>query len=135
MSGAYDVVWGYPGQSWQFYDPNNQSGSALETMQAGMGYWVNITPAGTLSLSGTAPPSSLSLLKGWNLAGYNGASCAAASTALSSLGSALQAAWGYAGQSWKVYDPTDAAGSTLVQLCPENGYWIEVNQAATWNGW
>lgn len=135
LSGSYDVVWGYPDQSWEFYDPNNLGGSALGTMQAGMGYWIDMTSTGTLTVSGSTPPSSLPLLEGWNLVGYNGSACAKAPKALSSLGTALEVAWGYPGQAWKVYDPNDPVGSTLTQFCPNYGYWIKVNKAATWSGW
>jgi hypothetical protein len=135
ITGAYEAVLAYPNEAWKFYDPSNQGNSTLQTMQAGTGYWIDMASAGTLTVSGSTPPSSLSLLKGWNLVGYNGSACASASKALSSLGGALQVSWGYAGQAWKVYDPNDKAGSTLTQFCPNNGYWIKVDQAATWSGW
>ena len=136
MSGSYSVVWGYyPNQSWEFYDPSNQSGSTLQNMQAGSGYWINTSSGGTLAISGSTPPSSLSLSNGWNLVGYSGSSCASASTALASLGKTLEVSWSYAGQAWKVYDPNDAAGNTLTQFCPNNGYWIRVNGTPTWSGW
>jgi hypothetical protein len=132
LNGSYDVAWGYPSQSWEFYDPNNRSGSTLTTMQAGIGYWIGMTSTGTLIVSGSTPSSSLSLLEGWNLVGYSGSACATASKALSSLGTALQVAWGYPGQAWEVYDPNDPAGSTLTQFCPNNGYWVKVSQSRTW---
>ena len=138
LSGPYNVAWGYPGQSWEFYDPKNPSGSTLTTMQTGMGYWIDMTSEGTLTMSGPAlssSSSSFSLIQGWNLSGYNGSACATTSTALSCLGSALEVSWGYTGGTWQVYDPNDPAGSTLTQLCPNNGYWIKVNRAATWSGW
>jgi probable HAF family extracellular repeat protein len=135
IADAYEVVWAYPGQSWKVYDPNDAGGSTLTTMQAGMGYWIKMTSAKTLSVSGAAPSSSLSLSSGWNLVGYSGTSCATASTALSSLGSALQVSWGYPGQVWQFYDPTNSGGSTLGNLCPGTGYWIDVNGGATWSGW
>ncbi len=131
ISGFYQVVWAYPGQAWQVYDPNDAPGSTLTTIQAGMGYWIKMTAAKTLSLSGSAPSLSLSLVSGWNLVGYNGTSCAPASTALLSLGSALQVFWGYPSQGWQFYDPTNSS-STLPQFCPGMGYWVEVNQAGTW---
>lgn len=28
-----------------------------------------------------------------------------------------------------------AQENTLANLCPDAGYWINVNQAATWSGW
>ena len=134
ISGQSDSVWGYAGQTWQFYDPNTGDGAlATALAQAGMGYWIHMTASGeTLPLSGSGPSSSASLLKGWNLVGYNGTSCVAPSTGLSSLSSSLQVSWGYSNQSWKVYDPNDPAGSTLTQVCPGEGYWIKVNRAGTW---
>jgi hypothetical protein len=132
IAGSYQVVWGYTNQSWKLYDPNDPDGSTLTTMAAGNGYWINMTAAGTLSLSGSTPSSSVSLLAGWNLVGYSGTSCGTATSVLSSIASTVQVSWGYAGQAWKVYDPKDPAGSTLTQLCPNNGYWIKVNQAGTW---
>ncbi len=134
VKGAYEVVWAYPNQTWQVYDPNDAAGSTLTTMQAGMGYWIKMTSAKTLDLSGTAPSSSLTLTSGWNLVGYNGTSCAPASTALFSLGSALQVSWGYPSQGWQFYDPTNLS-STLSQFCPGAGYWLNVGQGVTWSGW
>jgi probable HAF family extracellular repeat protein len=135
IADAYEVVWAYPGQSWKVYDPNDAGGSTLTTMQAGMGYWIKMTTAKSLTLSGTAPSSSLSLLQGWNLVGYNGTSCTATSTALSSISANLQVSWGYPGQVWQFYDPANPGGSTLGNLCPGVGYWIDVNGGASWSGW
>jgi hypothetical protein len=61
INGAYEVVWAYPGQSWKVYDPNDVQGSTLTNMQAGNGYWIKMTSAKTLGLSGSVPPPSLSL--------------------------------------------------------------------------
>ena len=138
IKGAYEVVWAYPSQTWKVYDPNDAAGSTLATMQAGMGYWIKMTSAKTLSVSGTTPsPSSISLSSGWNLVGYNGLSCAApstSSTGLSALGTNLQVLWGYPSpsQGWEFYDPANSSSRTLLLLCPGAGYWIDVNQAATW---
>jgi hypothetical protein len=85
-----------------------------------------------LNLKGGSAPVTIALQQGWNLIGFSGSSCVSASSALSSIGGALQVSWGYPGDAWKVYDPNDPAGSTLTQLCPGNGYWIKVNQGATW---
>jgi hypothetical protein len=52
MTGSYDVVWGYSNQTWEFYDPNDQSGSTLTAMQAEMGYWIDMTSTGTLTVFG-----------------------------------------------------------------------------------
>jgi fibronectin type 3 domain-containing protein len=129
IKGAYEAVWAYPNQTWQVYDPNDTAGSTLTTMQAGNGYWIKVTSGGTLSVAGSTPTSSPSLLEGWNLVGYNGTSCTDALAALFSLGSALQAAWGYAPPEWEFYEP---GSSTLAQFCPGAGYWIDVSQAGAW---
>jgi hypothetical protein len=134
IAGAYEVVWAYPNQTWKVYDPNDTAGSTLTTMQVGNGYWIKMTSAKTLDLSGSSPSTSIPLLSGWNLVGYNGTSCAAPSTALSSISANLQVSWGYPGQVWQFYDPANSSG-TLTQLCPNYGYWINVNEAGTWSGW
>jgi hypothetical protein len=127
-------VWGYNAASQEYlgYSPGSPSNS-LTSFAAGQGYWVYMTgtpPA--LSLKGGSAPATVKLNQGWNLVGYGGSSCVAPSTVFSSLGSALQVSWGYPARSWKVYDPNDTAGSTLALLCPNNAYWIKVNQATTW---
>jgi len=131
IAGAYQLVWGYPNQSWKFYDPADPEGSTLTTMEEGNGYWIKMTSAQTLSISGSTPPSSLSLLNGWNLVGYSAMTCGAPTSALSAIAGNLQVSWGYSDQSWKVYDPVDPEGSTLTQFCPNYGYWIKVNQTGT----
>ena len=136
IKGSCEVVWAYPDQTWKVYDPNDPDGTTLTTMEAGKGYWLKMTAPKTLSVSGTAPPSSLPLAQGWNLVGYDGASCTASSTPLSSIGSALQVSWGYGAQGWQFYDPTATAKeNTLTNLCPGAGYWVEVNGTAAWSGW
>ena len=133
ITGIYEVVWAYPNQTWQVYDPNDTAGSTLTKMQAGIGYWIKMTNPKTLSVSGSAPSSSVSLVLGWNLVGYNGTSHAAvsdSSAGLSALGGNLQVLWGYPGQAWQFYDPTNAGSSTLTQLLPGAGYWINVSPGA-----
>jgi hypothetical protein len=126
-------VWGYNAASQEYlgYSPGSPSNS-LTSFTAGQGYWVYTTGAGALALKGGSAPATVKLNQGWNLVGYGGSSCIAPSTVFSSLGSALQVSWGYPARSWKVYDPNDTAGSTLALLCPNNAYWIKVNQATTW---
>ncbi len=134
IKGAYEVVWAYQTQKWEVYDPNDPAGSTLATMDAGKGYWVKMTsaPAKPLSVSGTAPSASISLTSGWNLVGYNRTSCSACTTALSALVPGnLQVLWGYPSQGWQFYYAASSAG-TLAQLCPGEGYWVNVNEGETW---
>ncbi|MCX5995898.1 MAG: hypothetical protein NTV59_07895 [Chloroflexi bacterium] len=51
-------------------------------------------------------------------------------TQTASISSQLVRIWGYAGGTWSMYDPTDAA-SDLTTLTSGNGYWISVNADCT----
>lgn len=59
---------------WKSYVPG--SGGDLTTMSDGKGYWVNMTNSATLTVTGTSaptapnPPSTYSVITGWNLIGY-----------------------------------------------------------------
>ncbi len=134
IQGAYEVVWAYPADgAWKVYDPNDSAGSTLTTMQAGVGYWIKTAAKNKLYVSGSTPSSSIQLGSGWNLVGYDGALCAAPSTAFSGLPPGdLQTVWGYPSQGWESYDPTNGAQPSTFKLCPGAGYWIYVNSAETW---
>jgi hypothetical protein len=110
------------------YDMNDTAGSTLTAMQAGMDYWIKMTSDKTLSVSGSAPSSSLSLSSGWNFVGYNGTSCVAPSTVPSGLtGGTLQVLWGYPSEVWKFYDPSEVVrgGYTDLQTETDSGKRIE----------
>jgi hypothetical protein len=47
------------------------------------------------------------------------------------ISSYLVRVWGYSGGTWYMYDPADAAGSTLTSMTAGSGYWINVSQACT----
>jgi hypothetical protein len=129
ISGYYTIVWGYPNQGWKFYNPN--AGSTLTTMESGKGYWIKMTSARTLTVSGTIPdPTSIGLLSGWNLVGYNRTTSAVTSAALAGIDGYYTIVWGYPNQGWKFYNPN--AGSTLTQFTSGGGYWIKTIGTPTW---
>jgi len=132
ISGYYTIVWGYPSQAWKFYDPSDPDGSTLTTMTPGKGYWIKMTSARTLTVSGTTPSTSVSLASGWNLVGYNTTSSGVASTVLAGISGSTTIVWGYPSQAWKFYDPTDVDGSTLTSFTSGGGYWIKTTGATTW---
>ena len=127
--GAYEVVWAYPNRAWQVYDPNDSGGSTLTTMQAGIGYWIKMTSAKTLSVSGTAPSSSIPLRSGWNLVGYNGASCASALDGPLLHGLKPSGLLGLSLSGLEVLRPDRRPGQHPSQLCPGAGYWIDVSNS------
>jgi hypothetical protein len=125
-----NIVWGYSDQSWKYYFSADKSGM-LTTMEAGKGYWVKVSQPGTLVISGSQG-GSISLSTGWNLVGYNWPSCSTPSSALKSVISQTGIVWEYQGQSWKFFNPADAEGSSLKELCPGSGYWIKMSGEGIW---
>ena len=69
------VVWSYTGtpRAWKSYTPGKTS--TLSTMNDGDAYWIYMTKADTLGVSGavippTVTPPTYTLLAGWNLVGF-----------------------------------------------------------------
>ncbi len=74
------------------------------------------------SLSGPIP-----LSIGWNLISLPVEPANSAMTSLlSGIQGAYQVVWAYQNQAWQVFDPNDAAGSTLTAMHAGNGYWIKM---------
>jgi hypothetical protein len=132
ISGKYISVWSYVNGSWKVYDPNNPGFSDLTTMEAGSGYWINMTEAANANIIGSVPTTSLSLKRGWNLVGYNSSTSQAVADALASIAGNYVSAWAYMDGNWKVYDPANPGFSDLTTMEPGYGYWINTTKACTW---
>ncbi len=132
ISGKYLSVWAYINGGWKVYDPNNPGFSDLTTMEAGKGYWINMTEAARLSVSGSAPSNSIDLANGWNLVGYNSSTSQGVADALASISGKYVSVWAYVNGSWKVYDPNNPGFSDLTAMDPGYGYWINATEACTW---
>jgi hypothetical protein len=52
-------------------------------------------------------------------------------TILAGISGKVVRVWGYDAGTWKMYDPADAAGSTLTTLTAGKGYWINASEAVT----
>ena len=117
----------------RYTTPTTQAGSTLTTMQAGMGYWIKMTSAKTLSVSGSAPSSSIPLGSGWNLVGYDG--LLVPRPRLPSPACNRKPPGRPGAIPPKAGSPTTrrtAPGTSTFKLCPGAGYWINVNSADTW---
>ena len=125
-------VWSYVGGQWQVYDPENPGFSDLVTMDAGKGYWINMTETVPLPISGSIPSGSIDLLPGWNLVGYNSETSQDIADALASIEGQYISVWAYMGNGWKVYDPANPGFSDLTTMLPGYGYWINASEACTW---
>jgi hypothetical protein len=101
-------------------------------MEAGWGYWLNMTDADTLTVTGTLPTKSVDLIAGWNLVGYNSPSTQPVADALASIHGKYISVWAFVDGSWRVFDPANAGFSDLTTMEPGFGYWIDATEACTW---
>ena len=132
ISGQYASVWSFQNGAWLVYDPANPDFSDLTNMEAGWGYWLNMTEPATLSFTGATPSPSMNLFTGWNLVGYNSSTAIAIADALSSITGNVVSVWAYMNDAWLVYDPANPDFSDLSGMMPGYGYWINTNGACTW---
>jgi hypothetical protein len=132
LSGQYASVWSFQNGLWLVYDPANPDFSDLTLMEAGWGYWMNMTGPATLSVTGTEPSQSIDLITGWNLVGYNSSTARAIADALTSINSNVISVWAFMNNGWLVYDPANPDFSDLDFMTPGVGYWINTNGGCTW---
>lgn len=133
IHGKYESIWAYVNGSWKVYDPNHPEFSDLTSMEAGLGYWVNMSETGTLSGSGSSPSDFISLNTGWNLVGVNSSTSHAIAVAMQSIEGKYELVWFYEGGTWKVYDPQNPGFSDLTTISPGFAYWINANEPCLWS--
>jgi hypothetical protein len=126
------IIWAYPGQIWKFYDPKDEEGSTLTTMESGKGYWVKTNNSAETTITGNVANTSTALLFGWNLVGFSKSSKTSATDVLNGISNKYSIMWAYPGQVWKFYDPKDVEGSTQTDFNPGIGYWIKTTEATVW---
>jgi len=112
-----DIAKYYTQSGWLSYKPSVYT--TLTTMEDGKGYWINMTAPATLTVTGTSapeapnPPSTYSVISGWNLIGYKSVTAYKnTSTYLSTIPS------GY-----MVFDQNNA-DKTSSYLQHGKGYWL-----------
>jgi len=120
-------VWAYDAETgaWLMYNPDIPEISDLTTMEDGVGYWINMTSASTLTIHGKefpeppATPPVYHVVEGWNLIGYKETVQMNASEYLE--GVEYIRLYTYADGRWKAVRPTD-------KMVPGQGYWIAVSE-------
>ncbi len=136
ISGKYLSVWAYMDGSWRAYDPNSPGFSDLTTMEAGKGYWLNMTEAATLTVSGSTPSNSIELVKSWNLVGYNSQTAKPIADCMSSIEGRYDSVSTYDPyeETWLQYVP-DALPflSNLEFMQPGRGYWLYAKEECVWD--
>jgi hypothetical protein len=132
ISGKYTSTWAYQNDSWKVFDPASPGLSDLSILETGWGYWLDMTEAATLSVTGTEPSKTINLITGWNLVGYNSSTSQNIADALASIAGKVVSVWAYKNDSWEFYDPANPGLSDLTTMSPGYGYWINTNGVCTW---
>lgn len=117
---------------WKAYYPDFPEYSDLDTMEIGWGYWLNMTGATTLSVSGTIPSKTVFLNAGWNLVGCNSANSMPIAEAIESITGDCESVWVYINGGWNAYYPAFPEYSDLENMDPNHGYWIKTKKACDW---
>lgn len=109
------------------YDPALPDFSTLWTVDHFSGYWIKLTEAATLEITGMSVPTTtpIPVTAGWNLVSYLPEDTRPTEEALASLDSNLLVALGYEGAGL-VYQPGEGDFNTLEELMACHGYWVKV---------
>jgi hypothetical protein len=131
IANKYTFVWGYKDDQWTFYDPADQTGSTLQVLTPGSGYWIEVLEDTIWTLPSVV---TVSLTAGLNLI----------SLPLEPLNSSISAlteqlspclievdAYTYTqdsegNDSWLFYDPSQLDQSTLSTMESGKGYWVDM---------
>ena len=141
VTGNFDLVYAWNSSTSQWLKSDNipLTTDTLTSLDESMGFWIHMTAADTLELSGTAPVSTnIALNNGWNLVGYPSRTNLALPAALTGHGvSDLLLVYAYhandTGDPWKKYDPAAPLGNDLDELAPAWGCWIRLSAPHTWD--
>jgi hypothetical protein len=125
------MIWGFSDGMWRSFDPGNPGMSTLTEMVPGRGYWVDMNSAAFLPVTGPPVTSPITLVRGWNLVGFNFLGGILSGSAFEDLSGTVASVWKYDGGLWEVFDPRNPGFSNLPQLAPGFGYWIKAETAGT----
>jgi hypothetical protein len=133
----FTIVWSYQNGKWSSATlSNGKMSGALTTMQDGLGYWIYMTKADTVYVTGSvippaSPPPSYSLVQGWNLVGFKPEPTVTSET----VGSYLSSISGSYDQNnvW-IYDNTNQSwirADSSYMLQPGQALWILVTSPSS----
>ena len=148
ITGNYDLVYAWnaslASNNWTHYDPAQPVGNTLLTLVELQGFWIRMTAADILEVTGTAPTTNnINLYTaggGWNLVGYPSATIRTLPDAFSNFGvdDATLMIFAYHAADtidpWKMYDRLAPSYSNdLTSITAGWGYWVKVSIDETWN--
>jgi hypothetical protein len=126
IADKYTTVWGYKDDQWTFYDPADETGSTLQVLTPGSGYWIEAKEETIWTLPWAM---TISLSAGLNLISLP---LEPINPSISSLTEQLSPclvdviAYVNDTYAWEFYDPTQLDQNTLSTLEPGKGYWVEM---------
>jgi hypothetical protein len=144
LGSNYDLVYAWDASgahssagNWMRYAPGIP-GNTLSTLDETQGFWIRITTADTLEITGSVPTTtniSLSTnASGWNLVGYPSIVNRSMPEALTEHGvTAYSLVYAYHANdadTWKRYAP-GVPGNDLLELTPGWGYLIKISEPST----
>lgn len=132
---TYDTICSDPIPGWKKYIVDAPPGvNDLDKIVSKKGYWINMTQAGTLVVTGEKMTNTAtSLCPKWNLVGYNCQTAQALKEALSCIINYVLAVWSYDGR-WEKYILIPLPGfGELTMFKPTKGYWIYVTNNCEWD--
>jgi nitrous oxidase accessory protein NosD len=156
LSGKYDLVYGWDGSvgtnNWKKFAPGGPSwANDLTRLDEKMGFWIHMTQAATLTVTGY-PPSTMDISiysvasGGWNLVGFPKASGTLLTTPMPDIMSShgltafdlVYAFHAYdTADQWKLFDHRPGVpgfASDLKFMEPGWGYWVQASGTVqTWN--
>ncbi|MBN1829101.1 MAG: hypothetical protein JW884_08145, partial [Deltaproteobacteria bacterium] len=132
IMASVESIWAFDNNVWKYYDASNAKNRTLTTVRGLQGYWVKMKKSTTLKISLGAPVSFLELQKGWNLIGWSGSDLCPLGEALASIDGKYESVWTYGETGWQYEAPSLPKSSTLTQMKIGMGYWINMEEAATW---
>ena len=149
LTGNYDLVYawnaGVASNNWMKYSPTAPGYSnSLNNLDETMGFWIHMTAADTLNVTGSVPVNTNINLSttggGWNLVAYPSAVDRPLPEALSDNGVGTDFSLMYAyhanepADPWKLFGRTTPAwANDLTELAPGWGYWVKVNADHAWS--
>ena len=144
INGNFDLVyaWDAGTQTWDHYDPGATPHGDLTDLDEKMGFWIHMTAADMLAVTGSAPTTTYIDLYsnggGWNMVGYPSVTSRGVDAALApDVGEDYSLVYAYhAGEAapWRRFDRTAPGWSnTLTNMDGGWGYWIQVSTSSNWN--
>jgi hypothetical protein len=134
------TVWTYNAATglWSYYTTiSGAPQGTLTELTVGEGYWIELTAATTLTVSGALPslPFSIDLVTGWNLISIPDPSGSIATIdVLTDIMGSVQTVWTYNALTgvWSYYTTISGAPQgTLLEMTAGHAYWIEMTADAT----